>query len=758
MSEPTAKDLIATTATKAPARQGDGAKKGLDDDGFQKLVTTRCETAVLDMATIATERAKATDYYKGKLPDVDSGSSNDDDRSKAVLSDVRDTVMGMMPDLMRTFFGSDSVCAYQPVASEDPEQQKRNENDAKLATDYVHNVVLKTDNPDFFQSILSTFQDGLVRKVGFVKAWWEKSKKPSYTTHTGLDQDMVAMLLDADDVEIVNKRTYVDKYTAEGSTTATPAVRYDLTLKRVCDRGRVRIKAVPCENIFVSQSATTIDDAPVFGYSEDKTASWFIEQGLVDTVAELEGFDRDPNDSESQEQQARNLDNQAAPTGRDSDDTAPIDKSQNLYKYTEAYVIADKDGDGIAELIRVQCAGTSYHVLKDEPWDECQYAAFAPYPEAHVFFGESAADLTMDTQRISSRILRDILDNLAQAVKPQTAVVEGQVNLDDVLNPDTSNVIRMRAPGMVTPFLTPFVGKEGLPILDLMKNVREGRTGMSDASQGLDPKVLQSTDKGAVQATLTKAQARIEMVARVFAEMGMRRLFRIILKLIIQNQDEARVISLRGSVSKIDPRSWNADMHVSVDVPFGRGAPGEQVQFLLMVLAKQEQIIAMLGPDNPICSISQYRYTLAKILELSGWANTESFFGDPSKLPPEQLQAIGQKMAAAQQGPQPQGPAAPDPQVEMAKIKSNEAIKQAEIQFKRDELATKTQVEMAKIEADTRMRALEIQATHHATLTTAQMDNAVKAAGDRLKSETAIIVEKLKPRGGSEKGTSNASQ
>jgi hypothetical protein len=174
-----------------------------------------------------------------------------------------------------------------------------------------------------------------------------------------------------------------------------------------------------------------------------------------------------------------------------------------------------------------------------------------------------------------------------------------------------------------------------------------------------------------------------------------------------------------------------------------------------MVLQKQEQIIAMLGPENPICNISQYRYTLAKILELSGWMNTSSFFGDPAKAPPGTIEQLGAKMAQAAGGGQAQGPAPPDPQVEMAKIKSAEAIKQAELQFKRDELATKTQVEMAKIEADTHMRAMEIQATHHATVTTAQVNAAVKSAGDRLKATTAIIVEKLKPRGGGSKGADN---
>jgi hypothetical protein len=268
------------------------------------------------------------------------------------LTEVRDTVLGMMPDLLRIFVGADGVCSYKAVPSEDPDTQSQREDIAKQATDFVQHVVLKQDNPEFFRSLHDTFQDGLVRKKGFIKAWWKKSKKPVFTTHTGLDEDMLLALAEDDEVTVVGKRRYVDSSTAAG-----PVFKYDVKLKRVVDRGHVCIEAVACENVFVSDSARGIGDAKVFGHSEDQTLSWFIEQGYAEE--DLENCDRDPNDADSAEALARR-DNQ---TKDDADDTAANDKSQKTIKYTEAYVIADRDGDGIAELIRVSARAPSTRSL-----------------------------------------------------------------------------------------------------------------------------------------------------------------------------------------------------------------------------------------------------------------------------------------------------------------------------------------------------------------------------------------------------------
>jgi hypothetical protein len=492
-------------ALLASARRG----RAMTDAEFQALVfdwATDARSYVEEF--VAKERHDSTEYYKGRLPDVDKDTA-EEDRSTAVLTEVRDTVLGIMPDLLRIFFQADGVVKYNPVPSSDPAIYERRCQEAEQATAYVQNVVLNTDNPDSFITFHDCFQDALVRKTGFIKWYWCKTKKPIYSTHTGLSEEMVMSLASDDELEILGKR----QYECQGPDGQTYPC-YDLKIRRVEEQGHVQVRAVPCENIIVARRGTAVDRTSLLGLTEDKTAGDFLGEGLIDDLDDLDDCDRDPNDDDNWETQARRPQESSA-VGSADDPAA--DPSMRLVKYGELYVTADRDGDGIPELIRVVTAGTQYKILQETPVDDVCFAAFCPFPEAHQFFGESIADLTRDIQRIKSRILRDTLDSLAQSVTPQTAVVETQVNLDDVLNPDTSKIIRMRQPGMVQPLIVPFVGKEALPVLDFMTNVRENRTGQSDASAGLDPAVLQSSTLAGVQATLTKAQSRVEMIARIFA-------------------------------------------------------------------------------------------------------------------------------------------------------------------------------------------------------------------------------------------------
>jgi len=774
-------------AAAAPA-----VKEKMTAKEFQSLVFNRATAGrTFTESSVRAERAQATDYYKGRLPDVD-GEEVKEDRSRAVLSEVRDTVLGMMPDLMRVFTSSaDGVVEYKPVVSEDPETFAKNQQDAKQATEYVRSAVLGTDNPDFFITLHDAFKDALVRKTGFIRWYWEKSKKPEYSFYTGLPEDAALALASDDEVEIVEKSTRIIQPNSDlmGSTAMTPPqgmtapqgmmassspqgmmassspqgmmappapqpyVVYDLQVKRICDYGKIKICGVPCENIIISDEARSTDDAPMVGYIEEWNAGDFIERGFVDSLEELADCDTDSDAEDSDEAQARRP-NRDSVIGNDKEPSE--DPSQRKVLYGELYILADVDGDGIPELRRVHTAGTKYKVLSNEPWDEVDYAAFCPIPEAHTFFGESIADVTMDIQRIKSRIVRDMLDSLAQSVKPQMGVVEGQVNLDDVLNPDTSNVIRMRAPNMIYPIETSFVGKDAMPVLDFLTNVRENRTGMSDASQGLNPKDLQSADADAVANTLSKGAARIELIARIFCETGMKRLFRGVLRLLQKHQTQSRMVEINGRPTKIDPKHWNAGMHVETTIPLGRGSHASQIGFLTGVLSKQEHVLQMLGPQNPLVTLEQYRYTWAQILSLGGFRNTDSFITDPAKLAPEQRQQLEQAMMAAMAqaagGGKSQGPAAPDPAIEKAKIESAERIKQAELAQKAAEMQAEMQFKSVELQAHMELEVAKAQIAANSSMDVAQLNAIVKSASDRLAAATKIAVEKLKPRGGSDNG------
>jgi hypothetical protein len=714
-------DILDDGLPKA-AKQTPPTKKGMSEVDFQGLV----RNMALDARNYITEevaflRTAAIDYYKGRLPDIDEDDS-EEDRSRAVITEVRDTILGMLPQLLRIIFGATSVVKYDPVAVDDPAQFELHTQYAKQATDYVQNVVLKVDNPDFFMTVYCWLQDGLRQKNGFVTWYWDKAEKPEYSDHTGLSEEEATALASDPDVEVLSKTTTVDE--------ATGVPTYDLEIKRVQKRGKLRIQAVPCENVLVNRGSFDIGDTQLFGFTEEKVLGDFVALGF--TEADLADCDEDPDDRNSIETQARQP--HRATTTKTIE--PPADKSQRKIHYAKLYVLADRDGDGIPELNRVITAGTKYKILEVERVDEIPFATFCPYPEGFSFFGDSAADLTMDIQRIESRIMRDVLDSLAQSVIPQTSVLEGAVNLDDVLNPDTSRVIRTRQIGAVQPHVIPFVGKEALPVLDLMKNMREARTGMSDASQGLDPKAMQSTDADAVHATLSMAQSRIEMVARVFAEMGYKRLFAGILRTICKNQDTPRTIALGGRLVQVNPKDWQANMTVDVTLPLGRGSTQEQISSLTAVATKQEQILQELGPNNPLVTIVQYRYTLARITELMGWRNVESFWQDPAKMDPNALQQMLQQMAQAKQQASA-GPAGPDPQVEMAKIQSHEKIAMMKLQHD-------TEVKSLELKANMQLEVMKLHAQYSQAVDIEQLRAHANAASDHIDAATKIVVEKLK--------------
>jgi hypothetical protein len=67
-------------------------------------------------------------------------------------------------------------------------------------------------------------------------------------------------------------------------------------------------------------------------------------------------------------------------------------------------------------------------------------------------------DLVEDLQRIKTAITRQYLDNLYLANTPRTAVVEGQVNLDDLLNPRPGGLVRTKALDAMQTIQTPDIG------------------------------------------------------------------------------------------------------------------------------------------------------------------------------------------------------------------------------------------------------------------------------------------------------------
>jgi hypothetical protein len=308
------------------------------------------------------------------------------------------------------------------------------------------------------------------------------------------------------------------------------------------------------------------------------------------------------------------------------------------------------------------------------------------------------ADRTVDLQLIKTTITRQMLDNLYLTNNARVVAVEGQVNLDDLLTSTAGGVIRAKSQGAVQQLVVQNVANQAFPMLQYLDTVQSKRTGVSDASQGLDPAILQNVTAAAVASMQQAGAGKIELMARIFAETGVKSLFQGILHLLCKYQDKARMVRMRGEFVEFDPRTWANQYDVSINVGLGAGNRQEQMAMLSMVLAKQEQLIAQYGPANPYVSPAQYRGTLGRMVEIAGFKDSAEFY---KAITPEQDQMLSNPPPQEQQMP-------PEVQAIMARtqaeIQANQAKAQADIQLKQQQ--QQIDMEMAQQKAVLEMQMM----------------------------------------------------
>ncbi len=96
-----------------------------------------------------------------------------------------------------------------------------------------------------------------------------------------------------------------------------------------------------------------------------------------------------------------------------------------------------------------------------------------------------------------------------------------------------------------------------------LDQIREERSGVSKMSQGLNPDVLTShVTSGAISAATESAMQRIELIARIFAETGIKNVFRNIYSLIQKYEDREKIFYLNNKFVPIDVSRWKENLTV----------------------------------------------------------------------------------------------------------------------------------------------------------------------------------------------------
>lgn len=600
---------------------------------------------------IASEQAAAIDYYYGLSHDKPRTG-----RSSVVDHVVAEVVDNALAALLKPFVSAEDAVVFNPRKAED-------EQAADQATEYV-NFVFQNDNNGFL-ILHDWFKAALLEKLATVKIWWHDKSGPQKASHKGIS---------AIDVENLIAKAEAGEIKDLEITNAPDEDSFDATFTEDYEDGCVRIECIPSEEFLISPMTRNADEAPYIAHRAKVSRSDLIGMGfdakVVDTLPTWNyGVQDDPRS------QARYRDEEWQ--------TSQTDKSQETIQILHEFPLVDYDGDGISERRAIIRSGAT--ILYNEVADDHPFALLCPVPMPHKVYGLSLADQVMDLQRVSSTLTRQMLDNLYLHNNPRPELPEGAERMDGTTLEDLQTtapgaIIRTRMAGQLSTFTVPFVGDKVLAALEWADQQQHARTGINGHGQSLDTDALKKPQT-ATQAAIddNKRNERVEMIARIFAETGVKQLFRKILRLVVTHQPRERVIRLRNEWVQIDPRGWDAEMDMSISVGIGVGNKQEQAASMAQALEVSERLA--MSPYAGLVTADNVYNQVKKLFNALGIKNTDAFITDPKNAEPQPEQPDPEAMKVQA-----------DAQAQQAKLAMEQQNNAAQMDLARQKAALDAQI------------------------------------------------------------------
>lgn len=644
----------------------------LDEDFLAIVAAERLSSIGFDHdADLVTEREKALNYYRGEMPDV-TASAN---RSKAVSSDVADAVETALPDLVEIFVGGDDVATFEAMGPDD-EDAARAETELVVAT-------IMDKNPGFLV-FYSLIKDALLMRLGIAKCWWVDESRVDEERQAGVSPEQLPVLqqLAAErGVELV-----VESEGPEG---------LEVTIRKEVRGGCVRLMAVPPEDFAFAQDTVSLADTTYCAMRSRPRAQKLLDDGYdADKVAQLSKHGADGTDQ---------IDLARDSSAQNVQEVEGATHELRVVEIIEHYVRVDADGDGKTELWRVVTGGDDRILLEKERVEAIPFAAITPYIITHRLMGRSLADLLLEIQRVKTALLRMLLDSgyFAMNQRMEVATQAGKANkwtLSDLLRNEPGLPIRSDDGNSVRPIQAGALAFDVTGALEFMSTVAEQRTGIARNAQGLNPDTLHDTAKGA-QVLIAAAQKRIRMVARVFAETGIKDLFLIVHQLLRQH-GSAGDAKLGGQWANVDPSTWPERKALKVEIGVGSGGREHDIMAGTQLLSMMQGAIqGQGGLDGPLMSPDNLHAALKRQTERLGFRNGDQFWRDPKtyqaqpKADPEILNLQSQQ------------------QIEMEKIKAKAALDMAALQQKGQlelrQIEMEIELKREQIAAETQLQALQ---------------------------------------------------
>jgi len=653
-----------------------------------------------------------TKYLEAYLGDKTGDFAAIPNQSSVVSTDIADVVEADMPSLARVFLGSGDIITFQPNTDNEAEIAE-----AEEKTKYINWIV--RNQPESFHTMHNWLKDAEIHKNGVVKYFIDEQKEVEVVEYSGVDLQELSEIRDSLVGSKVD-RVKVDVIEQEENETEQT---FDIKFRVTKETKKVCIINIPPESFLITRNAESLETAEMVGDRVRKTRSELL----------ADGFDRDlisrlptVTDKAIKETNINAIRNQDQ--GGEYRESSVSEWASEYVEISDLYIKVDFDGDGIAERRHIMTSGNN--VLVNEYFNHIPYASLSAILMPHKAIGRSRAETTYQTQLQKTALVRGMNDNIYMVNNPRN-VVHNDVDLDDMLTVRTNGIVRLDEDSQVLPqqavfpLQIPYIGDRTLQVIQYVDQARAQTSGTLLASQGLDADALEKETATRFNGVQEAGTAKIELIARNYAETGFRKLYEGIAWLVSRYQDTQSEFRVLGKALTVNPKSWKYNHHIESNVGLGAGDNEKLVAARQGIYQIQQQLKA--SGSALTDEVGIYK-NLTGLLDGIGISQNEELFNNPEEpddLLKAQNETLNNMVLQMQEQIQILQQAADNPlaEAEMVKREGDIAIAQG-----------KLALEAAKLEED--KRQFNIEATQKGVKQ--QEDTALKITELELNNSTDL--------------------
>lgn len=666
----------------------------VDLDDLKGVISAEMENSVSD--ELVHKRKTALAYYEGKLPERPDTIG----RSGVVSTDVADSVEWLLPNIVESLTGR--CVRFMPMSAMDEDQAALEEDITAFAFNEDNNG---------FMAMYEAVKDALLTGVGIMKIWFDDAPERSVEHYTGLDEAQLQALLGDEQVEV----SEIERSMTDG---------IGVTCSRIVREGRVRVEAVPCSEFRISDDADSLD------VQEARFAAHTVRRSASELLAM--GYDPELVDAAEQTYLDREVGDYTLPSS--------LDDSQKQIVVTEAYMYYDIQGDGISELLKVTYTGESNpgEILDIQEVPCKPFVALSAIPMPHQFIGMSIFERLQQVQDVKTAVLRATLDGMYHQIHKQKVVVEGSVNVDDLISAGArpGGIIRAKMPNAIQELGGNFFSGEAMQLLTYADTQKDQRVGVSPNSAGMSS--LESNDSShGVERIMSAREMLVQMMIRAVAETGLKPAYTMVRDLLVRYQTTVTPWKHSGVWMNVNPSMWGDRSRIRVAV--GTGTTDDQMKMaaLQQVYGIQQQLLQ--DPMNPLVDYSKIYSTLNDITKIADLGESDKFWFNPQSEAGQQFQQMKNQQAQQQQQ-QAQQEQMQQLQMQQQALQAQQQVAQAE--------AVKAQAQMENGRMKNEVEAVRNQSAAQIDQLEAQL-KALKESQDQnikraeLQARTAIELTKL---------------